>query len=94
MRIYFSLWILAEAKELIVSYPSNGDFSRRTSRLTATQAEQITSEHNHYRRLQVQICLFSKITENQNASDMNKMIWDQDLADAAQEYVESCELGF
>ena len=25
---------------------------------------------------------------------MNKMIWDQDLADAAQEYVESCELGF
>ena len=37
---------------------------------------------------------FSKVTENQNASDMNKMVWDQDLADAAQEYVESCELGF
>ena len=27
----------------------------------------------------------------QNASNMEKLKWDWDLADAAQEYVESCE---
>ena len=35
-------------------------------------------EHNKYRAMQ-------------NASDMQKLEWDQDLADGAQEYVESCE---
>ena len=38
----------------------------------------LLDEHNKYR-------------SQQNASDMQKLEWDQDLADGAQEYVESCE---
>lgn len=54
MLICFLLKVfLIEAAELIVSYPSNGDFSRRTSKFTRHQAEQIVLEHNKYRRYQV-----------------------------------------
>ena len=34
---------------------------------------------------------FEKYRRMQNASNMEKLKWDWDLADAAQEYVESCE---
>jgi hypothetical protein len=65
----------------------------RSSLFTDEQAQRLVDEHNYYRKFQ-------------NASDMEMMVWDQDLgtlmlltyckknlrlADAAQEWVESCE---
>ena len=47
--------LVSEAKELIVSHPENGDYSRRVSRFTDDQAALITSEHNRFRRFQVKL---------------------------------------
>ena len=54
------LLLVYEAKELIVSHPANGDYSRRVSRFTHDQAVLITSEHNRFRRFQVEIHIISK----------------------------------
>ena len=90
--IFIYLINIINAK-LIEYMPVDGLESRKISLFTPEQesikgcfvlsnirlkAKRITDEHNNARR-------------EEGASDMQLLVWDQDLADAAQEYVESCE---